>query len=444
MLLKTPVQGREIWLDGLRGLAAVVVAFFHLTVDIMRLPYRSYWDEPAQLNRRWFQLAPFRLLFCGQAMVRIFFVISGYSVSISIIRRRERDNNGLFYHSLTSSVFRRVIRLYFPVLVVCIFSHILFYIGAYRWDFTHSFMEGCEGAVPWSATWPHLKCMGLTMMSSMSLVRGGRYYTRGLNGQLWSMADELRGSIAVYMVLLSMASAAPRARVVSVAAICSVLLWCGLPHTTAFISGHLFAELDLWRRQTSSIIPTSTKTPIVAAHNPTWWKQGLALAALSLGIHFLCLPVLPDFPVNYWFRLHTDPLPLWEGPFVRINGWHSVGSILLIWALRHLPLIRKLVLETRPVQFLGKISFSFYLFHLTFIRVLRNPILHYVCTTLTGKNVYVLRDEGQNDVVYYFAWFVAVAVIMPLAVVTSVYATKVVDRFGVNLSHSVERKLSGR
>lgn len=439
-----PSQARQGWLDGIRGLAAFVVGWFHFTVDIMQTPYRSFWDLPAEQNRLLIQLAPFRILFCGNAMVRVFFVVSGYSVSIAIIRHRDRENNGFFYQKLSSSVLRRVIRLYTPVVVLCLASQILLYMGAYHWDWDAG-PEGCYAAEPWAAIWPHLKCCVLSFLSSLSLTKPP-FFTGGLNGQLWSMADEIKGSMAVYLLLLSLASVKPKARIFTISGICALLLWCAFPHTSAFVAGHLFAELDLLKQQQQMpnwmpTIMSSSKLPPVQEKAKRWVQPG-TLMLFMLGIYFLCLPVLEDFPVDYWHPVPFDLVPLWVGPFVRINGWHAVGSIIVIWTLRHLPSVRTL-LEAPLPRFLGKISFSFYLFHQPFIRTLRNPILHFVCMSLAGKDVYATRDDPACGFVYFFAWVVAGSIIAPLAIITSVYVTKVVDRHSVQLSYKAEKLLAG-
>ncbi|BDD62196.1 hypothetical protein MPDQ_008109 [Monascus purpureus] len=445
MIVKDLPESREVWLDGLRGIAAAVVAWFHFTVDVMQVPYRQYGDDPPENNRYWYQLAPFRVLFAGQAMVRVFFVISGYSVAISIIRHRDRENNNArFYHKLSSSVLRRVFRLYLPVVVLCVFSQTLYYTGFYHWEFFPP--EGCPGAEPWSFVWPHFRCAALALLSSLSLATGP-WFSGGLNGQLWSMADEIKGSLAVYLVILCLASVAPRARVALTTFIGFLLLWTGFPHLSAFIAGLLYAELDLLKRkqqqQPYGGMPTinSLKAP---APVPKIWHQPAMLALFMFGIYFFCLPVLEDFPVDYWFPVPFDPVPFWIGPYVRINAWHVVGAVIVVGTLRHLPFLRKAVLEAPLSQFLGKISFSFYLFHQSFIRTMRNPIQHSVCQALSGKDLYQTRDDPEGSAVYYLSWIVAAAMILPPVILTSMYVTKVVDRQSVVLSYNVEKRLTGR
>ncbi|KAL3497040.1 hypothetical protein BJX62DRAFT_1982 [Aspergillus germanicus] len=158
------MDGRQRWLDGLRGVAAVIVAWFHFTVGEMKIPYRGFSDEPAEQDRHIIQLPLFRILYAGKAMVTLFFVISGYSFPLAIIRRRGQNNNGDCYRKLTSSVIRRGFRLYLPIIFVCMTSQILFFMGAYcNWSFPRT--EGCPHAPPWSAIWQRFRCFALPFLS---------------------------------------------------------------------------------------------------------------------------------------------------------------------------------------------------------------------------------------------------------------------------------------
>lgn len=160
MTEKSAPAVREIWLDGLRGVAALIVAWFHMTSGKLSIPYRSFWDSPATENRHLIQLLPFRLFFAGPGMVDIFFVVSGYSVSTGLIKlRNEHGSTSLagFYQKLSSSVVRRMFRLCFPVLAMGVVSHVLFYAGLYTLPFPKD--TGCPSAVPWGNPVPHVACL---------------------------------------------------------------------------------------------------------------------------------------------------------------------------------------------------------------------------------------------------------------------------------------------
>lgn len=94
-------------LDGLRGLACVIVFndhFVRLFIPRSGLP-------------KLFTGSPLSFIFQGRGAVSVFFVISGYVLShkpLRLIRSQEYPD---FQKSITSSVFRRVIRLCLPPLI---------------------------------------------------------------------------------------------------------------------------------------------------------------------------------------------------------------------------------------------------------------------------------------------------------------------------------------
>ena len=434
---------RQSWLDGLRGIAAVVVAWFHFTVDVMQMPYRSFYDDPPEENRYLIQRPPFKLLFCGQAMVRVFFVISGYSVSYSIIRYRDPQNNLTYYKKLSSSVLRRLFRLYIPVAALCVVSQLVFYVGAYHWNFEGN--EGCPGAEPYGPFWPHLRCAGTSFLTSMFITHG-QFFSGGLNGQLWSMADELVGSIAVYLALICFAQVQPRPRMVGLGFLTALLLWNGSPHTAAFLAGHLYAEIDLFSQQKQYHMPHASlleeKLPSSREHHKIL-LQTLRIGILLFGIYFLCLPVVPDFPTDYWFPLSYNPFPLYDYGFGGINGFHAVGSIIVVGVLRYLPYLKGL-LASRTAEWLGKISFCFYLFHQVFIRTMRNPIQDFVCFSMRGEDLRATRDDPEGGYTYFLSWVVAGSILGPLVFSASHFLTNVIDRYAIHTSHTVEKYLTGQ
>lgn len=60
-------MGQTLWLDGLRGVAAAIVAIFHAKElepeSIFGFLSRSFWDDPPEQNRRFIQLPPVYWIF---------------------------------------------------------------------------------------------------------------------------------------------------------------------------------------------------------------------------------------------------------------------------------------------------------------------------------------------------------------------------------------------
>jgi peptidoglycan/LPS O-acetylase OafA/YrhL len=186
------------------------------------------------------------------------------------------------------------------------------------------------------------------------------------------MPIELKGSLAIYLTILGLLSAAPKARLKIVALIAALFLYFGIHDLFCFFSGLLFAEFEVMNQnRTRFVAPVTHKPPMKKARR----SSAAFMALFAIGIYLLCLPYRGGSYEDYWYSSRFSILPYWDHPLKRINIWWSIGSILLVAAIRCLPSIKR-VLESRIAQFLGEISFSLYLLHQTFIRVLRNPILN--------------------------------------------------------------------
>ncbi|CAJ2499754.1 Uu.00g026070.m01.CDS01 [Anthostomella pinea] len=432
-----PSPGREIWLDGLRGFAAAIVAWFHFTNFGLKMPYRSFWDEPAEQNRHLIQLAPFRIIFAGQAMVDIFFVVSGYSVSVGLIRLRNRGSTADFYRKLTSAVFRRLFRLFFPVLIISIISHTLYYLGFYAWLFTAE--NGFPGCVPYSNPWPHVKWLLRAMFNIVNLQSN---QNRTLNDHLWTIPVEMRGSMFVYLAIVAFASVRANLRPFLTGFLGLRFLWTGSPEFAAFFAGLTLAELDgttesltLPHLVTMEKAMAQTTAKLQRFRNPAKW------ALFAMGVYFLCLPVQEPFPADWFFQTYINP-PFWTEWETRMRSWQTIGAVLFIGTARKTPILKR-PFETRFAQFLGEISFSLYLLHQTIYRIALNRILDWVSWVFLGQGYWAAEKEENNaGHVVFFAWTVATLVIGSFLAVASKYMAKTVDKRSVALAHRVEKLCS--
>jgi len=104
------------YLDGLRGIASVLVFFCHYTENNFGELTRTYGineNIPSGL----IQLPYFRVLFSGRPMVHIFFVISGFVLSYKPIKSIHARDMDKCFSTLSSSTFRRAFRLFGPCVV---------------------------------------------------------------------------------------------------------------------------------------------------------------------------------------------------------------------------------------------------------------------------------------------------------------------------------------
>lgn len=106
------------YLDGLRGMAALIVYLTHHAYYAHEVPllHRAFGYN----GQYYFATAPgFRLFFSGGALsVALFFVISGYVVSLSAMNSLHKNDLTKLAHNLGIGLPKRFVRLYFPI--VCI------------------------------------------------------------------------------------------------------------------------------------------------------------------------------------------------------------------------------------------------------------------------------------------------------------------------------------
>ncbi|KAH3912913.1 hypothetical protein HBH56_109160 [Parastagonospora nodorum] len=441
--------GREIWLDGVRGVAAVIVVWFHATAGRLVTPYRSFWDSPASENRYLYQLAPFRIFFSGPGMVDIFFVVSGYSVSIGLIKLRHEGSLARFYQRLTSSVVRRMFRLCFPVAIMMLATHVVYYAGLYTMSNPKG--TGCPGAEPRKSPIPHIKCLIRSFISIIN-VQSGQNLT--LNDHFWTIPAEIRGSMKVYLTLLGLSNTRDMARMIILGLLCVRSWWNGTPVYMAFFAGVLFAELDasesLKQQETQAHLSYSYRDHRdLSSYTTRLGRLSTLLKPLVFitGIYLLCLPTPTmskgtteaKFPADWFFLDLFPPLPWW-GTETTWSTWHTFGAILVIGSMRKLPRFRA-PFESRAAQFLGRISFSLYLCHQTVLRVLLNPVMHWTTQFAAGVVSHDDVDSREKWGVVFLSWILAIPLIGGILLLISVRMADAVDQKSIALGFNIERKL---
>ena len=103
-------KSRLTYLDGLRGISALIVVFSH----IILLFYPSLYTGNISTNHgldieNWYAFSLINIITNGDFMVCIFFVLSGY-----VLGKKYRFNNQV--EELISGIYKRYIRLVIPVL----------------------------------------------------------------------------------------------------------------------------------------------------------------------------------------------------------------------------------------------------------------------------------------------------------------------------------------
>jgi peptidoglycan/LPS O-acetylase OafA/YrhL len=178
-------DGRLQQLDGLRGLAALVVVIFHFLSAFAPDFIPDQTDRPNLLAD-----TPFGILFNGPFAVSIFFVLSGFVVSNAAAKRKT---------PIYLNLVLRYVRLAVPVLFSVIFAWALLKLIPTATLALGTIMPH---------TWLHWTYQG-EIPSLLTALRHGilTVFIRGnsnFNNVLWTMQLELLGSFALYLIYGSM------------------------------------------------------------------------------------------------------------------------------------------------------------------------------------------------------------------------------------------------
>lgn len=459
---------RTKWLDGLRGIAAAIVAADHFFMSDVWHPFVSFWTDPPEGNRHFVQLPPIRILFSAHGMVTLFMVISGYAISISLLKSR---NSPQFLARVSSAVVRRVFRIYLPVLVTASLAQIFYFFDLYHWPFDQGFLDTLPK--PWTAPWKHITWVLNYMADSINII--AFEYRGALNGQLWTMPVEFRGSNVVYLLIVGLSGWRAKSRFYSLPIIASFFLWYGNWDIFGFIWGLWLAE-----RATTTTTSLPSDEPLNAEFEiaefedndrpnsfftaplrlGSWggkrrcgnlksrktdcisFSRIGAILMFIAGYYLLCLGNDGHLPPGYQFLSVLQPARWKDNWDIYHFCWKTIGSAMLVYAIGELPCLQR-PLNTRPVQYLGKISFALYLLHETIYELCRNPLRDLIYSMLSGQAYGTSGAAlGADPFSFHVAWWTTGVLLGAVVVCASHFYTIYVDDWCVAFAKKVDRWFS--
>ncbi|KAF2988866.1 acyltransferase [Methylocystis sp. MJC1] len=316
-------EGRFRCLDSMRGIAALLVVFHHCYKAFDNTGVGVFW---------WIDHTPLRLLVSGRPSVILFFVLSGFVLAISFERTV----------SYFGFVIRRFFRIYLPFAFSIFLSYWLFLlipaaeIPSYGAWFNNNLPHG-EISLP-------LLYHHLLMIGDIDSVR--------LNNVVWSLIYELRISLVFPLLMVIIY------RLHAYAAISVALVGCLVVDAFLWLLGYRAESLFY------SYSPLTAA--LLTAHFSTFFVFGCVIARhrrsiikmveeSSGSVKFIVLGLATAvlLPAGKW--LADLPLGL-------------LASVYIVLALGSGKRIRA-ALESKPLELLGRISFSLYLLHVPFFQL---------------------------------------------------------------------------
>ncbi|KAI0514345.1 hypothetical protein F5B22DRAFT_647658 [Xylaria bambusicola] len=364
---KLPKTMSTTYLNGIRGLACWIVFNEHMVMDkyreIVFKPYGAVKD--GQKFEHFIQLPLVRALIAGKGMVCVFFVLSGFVLSYSSLRKindaakpnkQEKTSRDDLLTSVSSMTLRRAIRLFGPLLALAFITALVTYyvpwgdmdrkapnIFAHVWTFWLSAVTVMD---PYH--WPRLKPLP-------------RHY-----GQAWTLGVEYRLSLVMFLMIATTATLTTVARKSVIIFVAAWSVYCARRWDVACaMGGMLLAELRF--APLSDDISRLFNRPIRITSK--WLTTIPAVFFVLLGTLLCSWPeTMPSGADPYRSIWELTPLA-WRpdsghGAPEPVGGWlwwwGTIGAFLMLWGLEQLPVLQK-VLSVSFLKYLGEISYAYYL-----------------------------------------------------------------------------------
>lgn len=343
------------YLDGLRGWAAFLVYWHHHNLWAHSFVLGRSGDilENAWGYKGNYHLATFygtRLFFTGGHLaVAIFYVISGYVLTISSLHFIHAKQPARVGDIVASALFRRWFRLYIPLIVTT-------FVYVTSW---HVLGLWTPQATP-KATYADEVWNWYVEFKNFSFVFKEGSLWPSYNGHLWSIPLEMRGSIVTYVAALTLARARTRARLLCEVALVYYFMYvCDAWYAAAFMSGMLQADLDLLAK-----LPQATSGFPQFLRDLEKYKTPIAYGCLVIAMWFSGVPChtnkIEEMRANpgWYYLSYLKPQAVFDPKWFFL----PIAANCIVWAIPRLPAL-KAFFEGPFCQYLGYISFALYLVH---------------------------------------------------------------------------------
>ncbi|KAK7756584.1 hypothetical protein SLS62_001421 [Diatrype stigma] len=448
------------YLDGLRGLAALAVFGQHYTdynlKSLQQWFFTSYYSASTSSPTSPLQLPYARILY-GGPVTHIFFVVSGFALALrpmGELHPGEEDEQGggdpprsrsrpgrcrcRCRAMLASAAIRRPVRLWGPCLALTLplaflsrrVGHFRHYIAREetQWLQVRHWGRDFFGRVAvWPWAWPGA--------GAADPLPRPRY-----NVHLWTVPVELAHSYLLFFVVLVLSRLRPRLRVPFVAAVMAGALHGA--HWTAFefLAGCLLAVLHLrqnaGRRQQQG--------------GPCWRLLAKVVPATSL----LVMGFVASWPTYMikapWpYSTLAQYVPSATKKREESEFWFALAAASVVWGMGQVAVCRRF-LERPLVQYLGRVSFVFY--------IVQHPFLNLFQGRLMGEAPREAYTDGEGTEYgaeaghglkrwpgvhtgtrLTFTWILGWAILVPVELLVSDYLTRLIDWPCARAARSIER-----
>lgn len=432
-----PKQAKEedrstAFLDGLRGLAALLVYISH--------QHPWWYGIGNDLNNGFgyhgemsFATFPFirTVLTGGNAAVAIFFVLSGYVLSIAPLRVIRDGDRAKAHRRLVSAFIRRPFRLFIPALGIsfafAMWMHLPFGLA-----------PRLEWPVPQDTFIAEIGKWIYESILMMNPFEKHGIFTRWYcyDPPAWTMAVEWGGSMLVFSVL-GVVALVPQHRM-SICSITGIVLFAINQWAMAlFLAGVVLAINDLDGIDRALLGKRFSKQAVNTAYNTmfvlSWW--------------ILCQPagkrepeISYDTPGWYYMTMIIPP-NYYNDEFWRF--WNAIGAVFLVYTVLRIKWLQSFF-TTRALKYLGRISFSLYLLHIPLVWTVGDRICRMFGVIrqdfpMWYDNRLPIPDIGPRG--FSTGFLASQALIFPLTALLAEFCTRFLDGPSVRIGRAIVTRL---
>ncbi|KAI1108497.1 acyltransferase family-domain-containing protein [Nemania sp. NC0429] len=377
------------WLDGLRGVASLMVVCHHASLIWFSWDLQNGWRG---WNDHLIDLPIIRLVITGRANVMLFFAISGYALSYKPLTLLYKGQHLKMYEAVASSVCRRHPRLFIPAVIMCTPALVIAYCGGY---------PGGESAAIGPMSPPRQETfLGqiwhyMTASTVLVDVYTGNGHWWPYSASLWTLPIEFTCSLQIFIMLLGLSRFTAPVRILITIGFAFYSWWWFFWSQLLFIGGMLVADISIWLRQQpeeGERRPGRVRGRWRRLQLPAVLKGRVArrvggVAAFMAALHVLSMP---DYgrgaPESWGYGLLAALIP----PNFRAKAiddfWEPMGAIFVVFVVDQVRFLQG-IFTTRFTQYLGRISFSLYLVHMMLLHSLGLYLSNYF-KQFTGSETY--------------------------------------------------------
>ena len=438
-------------LDGLRGVACLFVFNEHFSYSYSHTFLYGYGVEDHRSIVQW----PFvRIFWSGFSMVAIFFVISGYVLSYKPLKQIRARQPAQLQQTLTSSVFRRALRLYLPSMVAVVICGLFTWAGIFRYATSVARSERPMLFELHESTPPHYDGFFVQIGDAIKNAWWMTYFWRwdstttpgDYDLHLWTIPMEFRCSMVLFLTLMATSRLRTKWRLSYVVTLIIYCIATNRRDILLFLCGMGLAEIDFMRTVESPTMPSFLAPPRSTAKDSHWLPPLL----FTTGLFLASSPVIEASSTPGYRTLCAliSRLPS-SGDFLGYPGslLQCLGAVLITWSVANSPATTVVArIFTNPIsQYLGSISYALYLVHGNVLKSILYSLMPTIASTTGG---FGSMDQSGTLVTvgttptFIAAWLVGMVIVLPITIWTADLFWRAVDMPVVRLGRWLEGRVS--